>query len=82
MKKLNRVVLTTICTLTLSACGASNNSLCVEHGRLSKRMSELIVLGAANPTNFDKTEFEKVTRELSDVKGALEKNGSSGAACQ
>ena len=79
--KLPHLVMVMISALTLGACGASKDSLCTEHARLAKRMSELIVLGVANPKNFNPTEFKQVTDDLAAVKGKLQSIGSSGAAC-
>jgi hypothetical protein len=44
-------------------------------------MSELIVMGVANPANFDKVEFDKVADDLAKIKGNLESKGTSSAAC-
>lgn len=81
MKPINIAALAVVSALSLSACGPSGESLCTEHARLTKRMSELIVMGAANPSNFDEVEFKKVTNDLAGIKGKLESKGSSGAAC-
>jgi hypothetical protein len=81
MKKLNQSALAIFSALALNACGQSVDSLCTEHARLAKRMAELIVMGAANPTNFNKVEFEQVASDLSGIKGKLESKGSSGNAC-
>lgn len=78
---LTNTVVAVFCVLTLGASGASKDSLCAEHARLSRRMSELIVLGVANPKNVDPGEFDKVRNDLADTKGKLERMGSSGAAC-
>jgi hypothetical protein len=81
MKKLNQATLAIFFTLSLSACGQSIESLCVEHERLVTRMSELVVLGVANRENFNETEFKKVTSDLEAIKKKLQDKGSSGRAC-
>lgn len=81
MKKVNQAVLAIVSALALNACGPSVDSLCTEHARLTKRMSELIVMAAANPNNFDKVEFDQVTNDLANTKGKLQSKGSSGKAC-